>query len=435
MTRVHTAAEPAHPHSRPILSRSVTWERRGLLALVAIMPFHAFLSVWAGHLFGHQAIWQSWKEVLLIVLAALAGLIAVREPGRLRRLRNPAVYAAAGFVAVGLVVSLAAHAELKGAVFGLKTDAEFLLAMVLAWLVADRPFAGMVRRIIIVTCGAVIAFGVLQIYVLPADWLVHFGYGPQTIQPYLRVDPAIQAVRIVSTLGGPNQLGSFLLVPLCLVGWGLLRRPRVWQAIYLAAGIVVLWHTYARSAWLGAAVAAFVLIIARLPRRWRLRVVLLAMVVAAIGIQLLAAAATRNGHLQYYVLHETSHSTGVAASTDEHSAASRAGLRIAEHHLGGEGFGTAGPASFHSNHPFIPENNYLQLAIETGVAGLLLFMVVQVSTGWQLARRTVPHQLGVPLVSALIGIGTVNFFLQGWADSSTALVFWTAAGAALGAAV
>ena len=408
--------------------------RYGLLALVAIMPFHAFLSVWAGHLFGHQSLWQSWKEVLLLILTGFAAIGVFQEPARLKRLHHPAIYASLGFVVVGLVVSLAAHVSLTAVAFGLKTDTEFLLAMMLAWLASDRWLTDRLQKAVLATSGLVILFGLLQVYVLPADWLAHFGYGPATIQPYLRVDPAVKAVRILSTLGGPNQFGSFLLLPLGLVGWRFLRRPRWWQIAYLIAGLVVLWHTYARSAALGIAVVAVILLAARLPKAWRLPSLIGIVALVVAGLFLVPSALNRYPHLQYYIFHETAHNSGAAASTDEHEAASRAGLRIAEHHLGGMGLGSAGPATFHTGHPLIPEDDYLQLAIETGIIGLLLFMAIQISLGWRLTSNAVPQPLGMPLVATLVGIGVINFFLHGWADSSTALVFWTTAGAAAGAA-
>src|SRR5664279_4784435 len=109
------------------------------------MPFHAFLSVWLGSLTGHEVIIQAWKEILLIILSMLAIILIWREPTRLQRLRQPWIIAAGAFAVLAIVVTIATHPSLKAASFGAKTDLEFLLAAVLAAIVASRQF---VRRLI-----------------------------------------------------------------------------------------------------------------------------------------------------------------------------------------------------------------------------------------------------------------------------------------------
>ncbi len=422
---------PTGERADVLTQRYVRWIQGGLVALVALMPFHAFLSVWLGHLFGHETIWQSWKELLLLVLAALGLALLRREPERWHSWRNPITYATVAFAVVGLAVSLFHHQSRTVTAFGVKTDMEFLLALLLGLLVSDTALVRRLGRVITISSGAVIAFGLLQIYLLPTAWLAHFGYNAATIQPFLRVDPAIPAIRILSTLGGPNQLGSFLILPLCLVGWRFITKPRWWQPLYLAAGLIVLWHTYSRSALLGAGVAAAVLLAVRVRRSWRLPLLLLAVLVAAVVLQAATVGLTHNKTLQYYVFHETVQSTGINASTDEHALATQYGVKVVKHHPFGLGLGSAGPASFHSATPLIPENYYLQIAIETGVIGLLLFTAIELALGWRLARAPDPA-LAAPVLAALVGISVVNIFLQGWTDSSTALIFWTAAGVAIG---
>jgi O-antigen ligase len=408
------------------------WIQRGLILLVAVMPFHAFLSVWLGHMFGHQAAWQSWKEVLLLVLLAASSWQFYRKPELWRRLRTPLIYVTIGFIAVGLLVTLVARPGLTPAIYGIKTDMEFLVAMMVTMMVAQADFTARLARVIIATSAGVIGFGLLQIYALPADWLRHFGYGPTTIQPYQLVDPAVRSIRILSTLGGPNQLGSFLILPLCLVGWRLLTRPRWWQALYVLAGLIVVWHSYSRSAWLGLGVAAIVLIALRLPRRWRLPALLFATLLAAVTLSVVTTLSGRDRNLQYYLFHQTLQSTGISASTSQHISSYQNGIREARTHLLGEGLGSAGPASFHGSRPLIPEDYYLQLAIETGIAGLVLFVATEVLLALRLVRAGSTSGAAPALLAALAGISVINFALHGWADSSTALVFWTLAGAAVG---
>src|SRR5881296_1310463 len=88
------------------------WIRRGLLVLVAVMPFHAFLSVWLGHIAGHQALWQSWKELLLVILTALSAILVWRKPSRLRRFQNLFSYSLAAFSILAVLTTIIFHPPL-----------------------------------------------------------------------------------------------------------------------------------------------------------------------------------------------------------------------------------------------------------------------------------------------------------------------------------
>src|SRR4029077_15391797 len=98
--------------------RWITW---GLLVLVAVMPVHAFLSVWLGHLTGHQVFIQAWKEVLLAAMAMMASALCCREPSGLERLRQPWGGLGGLFALVALLVTIATRPPLAAIAFGLKT--------------------------------------------------------------------------------------------------------------------------------------------------------------------------------------------------------------------------------------------------------------------------------------------------------------------------
>ncbi len=413
------------------MSRAQSYLGWGLTAIVAIMPFHAFLSVWAGHLLGHQAIWQGWKEVLILILVALAAQYVWHQPRRLDAIREPVALLIGVFAGIAIIVTALTHPSLRAAAFGLKTDLEFLIIFVIAELVADDALRKRLTTTVLISSAVVIAFGLMQVFLLPRDFLTQFGYGPHTVTPFQIVSPELPAVRILSTLGGPNQLGSFLILPLSIIWWRLLRRPRWWQLIYLLAGGVVLFHTYSRSAWLGLIVSLGVITAMRLPKRWRIAGAIGSLATAAILVSTLLAISGSHKLLQQYLLHQSFSAVPTDGSTNQHAGSLRDGYRLLIAHPFGLGLGAAGPASFHGSHPIIPENYYLQIGIETGFAGLLVFIALQIGLGIKLMRRANIWS-AVPLLGTLAGISVVNLFLHGWADSSTALVFWTLAGIAAG---
>jgi O-antigen ligase len=281
--------------------------------------------------------------------------------------------------------------------------------------------------------GVVIAFGLLQAFVLPRDFLANFGYGPNTIQPFLTVDPVLHSFRILSTLGGPNQLGSFLILPICLVVAMLVSKPKWWHPPFLLGALVVEWFTYSRSALLGLIVAVGITLILGLPKKIQILVAAFLVLASILGVIAIKSNLNATNNLQYYVLHGSVKNTGVKDSTDLHLDALHSALTEAGKTPLGRGLGAAGPASFHSNKPDITENYYLQLAIETGLVGLVLFVGIITATGLELIPRMRANISAAPVLAALVGISVVNLFLHGWADSSTALTFWAYAGAIIGA--
>src|SRR5690606_9046343 len=100
--------------------------------------------------------------------------------------------------------------------------------------------------------------GLLQMFLLPADFLKHLGYGPDTILSYQAVDNNPDFPRMHSTLRGAIPLGAYLIPVglLLVVAWQKLKDRRIWVTAVLAATGVLLFGTHSRSAWLGAALAA-----------------------------------------------------------------------------------------------------------------------------------------------------------------------------------
>ncbi|HSX00860.1 MAG TPA: hypothetical protein VLF67_01345 [Candidatus Saccharimonas sp.] len=403
----------------------------GLLVLLALMPFHAFLSVWLGSLTGHEAVIEAWKEVLLLVLAGAGAVLAATDPATRQRLNQPLVWLVAAYGAAGLLASWLGHPGWTALAFGLKTDYEFLLAFLLALIVAERRF---IRAAIKVTLGAgamVIVFGLLQATILPVNFLAQFGYSSATVVPYQTVGGSPDLIRFASTLGGPNQLGSYLIIILALglaIGW----RYRHWWLLGLTfAGGFVLLGTHSRAAWAGAALAAAVVAIGLLPASHRRAgtavIAALGAVLGAALIWLLHISQT----LRHYLLHGAP-ADGALSSDAEHVQSLASGGYAVESGPLGHGLGTAGPAVFHTGQGIIIENYYLQIGYEAGWLGLGLLIALITATAGILMRRTTHHPAALALLAALAGISLDALVLPAWTDSTTALVFWVLAGAIIG---
>ncbi len=404
--------------------------RWGLLGIVVLMPFHAFLTTWAGDDFGNRAVWQAWKEAVLAATAISVAWMALRKPSVRERLNDKSILAAATFAIIAVLVTLAAQPGWREALYGAKTDFAFIVAFAVAIAVAGRSLRNQLVAAILAGSAIVSAFGLLQILVLPNDFLTRFGYGAGTIPPFLHAGET--GVRILSTLGGPNQLGSYLILPICLTVALMIRGLRWWQPLLLPAQVAVMWFTFSRSAWLGLAAGLAITIIMSLPRDRRLIAAAALAAIILTGTALTAARLQTDPELQYYVLHGPAIDTPEETSTELHQVALMEGVRKTADQPLGQGLGTAGPASFYGDEPFIPESYYLQLAIEAGIAGLLAFLAMQLLVARQLFGLASRVPAAPAFLGALAGISIVNLFLHGWADSSTALIYWIAAGAVIG---
>ncbi len=411
------------------MEHRLEWVGRGIAVLAAVMPFHAFLVIWAGHVFGHQAVFQAWKEVLILIMSF--AVIAWLARGRhWRELDKPVNRLAAAFIGVALIVSLWHQPFSTTWWFGVKTDLVFVGLFILAQVPASRQLKLRLGKIILITGAIVAALAILQVTLISPNLLRQLGYGPTTIQPIQAIDPAIKAVRAFSTLGGPNQLGAFLILPLCFVTALIWRRRRWWQLPLGGLLLAALYVSYSRSAWIGALAGIWLVGLWELKRR---RALYLVVSLALAGAALAAVVGLSRSHpnLRYYWQHADN--ATVTGSTAAHFEAIKRSTDIVRQQPLGLGLGSAGPASFHGANTLITENYYLQIAIETGLAGLVLFLAFEAAVAQQLWQRRNDHGLAIPLLATLAGVSIVDLFLHGWADSTLALVFWATAGVVIGA--
>jgi hypothetical protein len=407
----------------------------GLLLLLALMPFHAFLSVWLGSLTGHQTIIQAWKEVLLAVLSLLALVLVIRQPARLAILKQPWVLAAGVFALIAGLVTIANPVSPLVVIYGLKTDFEFLVAAVLAALVVSRLF---IRRALIVVLaggGIVGLFAILQLSVLPPDFLRLFGYGEGTIEPYQYLLGNYEgSLRFPATLGGPNQLGTYLILPLVLGLAYFLSRRKMSGLVVAILSLVGIAASYSRGAWLGAATALVIMSLGITPAAWRKRLVLgfgmlVILTLAAIPSLLAPGSPGREAIVSSPLI---SHERG-SYSDSAHLLSLQNGTQYVMERPAGHGLGTAGPATFRSGDAtHIIESWYLQIGYETGLAGLLAYLGIIAGLCYALFCHRTYRPAARATAAAVLGVSVTAIVLPSWADTTTALVTWTLAGALAG---
>jgi O-antigen ligase len=342
------------------------------------------------------------------------------------------------YVAVQIIWGLVAFhrhdVNEKALGYGWIVDLRLFLFFLIVWAVALRTarLHSQWRKLVLWPAAIVVVFGILQVFVLPKDFLAHFGYGPATISPYETINHNSHYIRIASTLRGANPLGAYLIVPISALTVLIIRGRRNWQTISLFVGsLIVLFFSFSRSAWIGAAISIVAVVLIG-TRSKTLRKILLYICAGLIVVAAIITISLRNNaRFENIVFHTQAHSQESQSSDKGHASALAGGIHQVIHEPLGRGPGSAGPASEYNNHPArIAENFYIQIGQETGWLGLLLFVTINAGVGYLLwlGRKS---SLALALFASLLGLSLVNMLSHAWADDTLAYVWWGLAGIAI----
>lgn len=409
------------------------------MLVIALIPFHAFLTVWLSSLTGHYTALRLWKEVILLVgVIGVLYLMMADHKIRSHTLSRRLVWLIIAYIALnigwGLFAYLQNDVSLKAFAYGCLLNTRFLIFFLVVWALALRTQRLRKRwqPLVLYPAAIVVIFGLLQVFVLPNNFLGHFGYGLHTIEPYETINNNQNYIRIASTLRGANPLGAYLLIPISVLVTLIIRGRRGWQYIVLlAASLTALCFSFSRSAWLGTAVTvSFIVLIGLRSRRLKLGLAVAACVVL-LAVGSVAVVWRNNVHFQNVFLHTQTNSTSKVSSNDDHVSALNRGLEDIERDPLGIGTGTAGPASVYTEgSPRIAENYYVQIGQELGILGLGLFLLINLGVGYLLWMRR-SDALALALLASLIGISVINLLSHAWTDDTLAYLWWGLAGIAM----
>lgn len=409
------------------------------IVILLLMPLHAFLTVWGSSLIGHYTALRLWKEALLVLIFfGLVYLVIADRTIRGNTLSRLLVWLILLYGLINIIWGFVAYrhqaVSLKALGYGLIVDLRFPAFFLVTWSIALRTnrLRAVWQRLILWPALVVVVFGLLQALVLPYNFLSHFGYSADKIPPYETINSNIHYIRIASTLRGANPLGAYLLVPLSTLAVLVVRGRRSWSYIVFTLGSLgVLYFSFSRSAWVGAALSVAVIALLQLrSRRAKLWLLATAGAVTIIGAGLYGGLRNNTG-FENLVFHTQTHSSIKTTSDQNHATALKSGLHDMLHNPFGSGPGTAGPASIYNNHPpRIAENYYIQIGQETGLLGLLVFLLINAGVAYLLwLRRSDP--LALSLFASLIGISFIGLLSHVWADDTLAYVWWGLAGIAM----
>jgi hypothetical protein len=368
--------------------------------------------------------------VAALILAALGG--PRRDRGsRLESVATAYIALAGLFVVLpALVGGVLYDIPLQARIVGWRTAC---LGLVLLLAVRRLELPDRWRRWVIgavVVTGAVMGFGALWNGLLPHSFdafSVRWLHVRQYQIDILGSRSSSQSVLVPATgsLGTDFRAGSFLYDPLnasfyLLIPFGLLAArfsSRAQPAGLLAFGLVSagILLSGTRSSVLAALVATLVLVLrsggaAQAARTAVVLVVLAVLVAGGLGATFRERLGTS--------------SRGDTYSTQQHHVLSTKALEDVIRNPLGRGLGTAPGVGkrFAVQGRVTSENFYLQVGIETGVMGILLFasaLALSLVAGWH--SRSV---VGMGVLVAGVALGISGLFLHTWEDLSVSLTYW-----------
>ncbi len=432
----------------------VSWFRPkwAFYLLLVLIPFHAFfLTGLAAYLHltpVQDDLLAGWKEIILTVLVVKIIWHSAKSKKFPFKIIVVDKLIFVLFILALITIPFLTK-NFSTAIWGLRYDFEMFLIYFISRSFVWQKIEIKKAVAIVATCGLVVAIlAILQATALPKDFLTHFGYSAnpnwQAGQPL----PAFQQIggtnitRVQSTLAGPNQLGSYLLIllPLALTFLWYFKNPKakLTMAIYLAIFSGALFFTYSRSAWLGAAailVAFFIIIL----NKKQLSYFVATLAILSIAGWLIFKNLLTDKFINIFLEHQ--------GSTPERISRLGQSLQILFKHPFGIGIGKAGLASLKNSATSVTltEDWYLQVGVELGLAGLLIYLVII----WQFfknlwlkfkkpftrfknsAKQNSDQVLSLALFLALVGLSVHSLFLHTWSDITTVLTFWLLVGIAV----
>ena len=403
-----------------------------IAGILVLLPFHAVFTTWIGSNVQNLDLIRIWKEIILFAVTPLAFWVGWKQPKLKKWLTESWIVRLFGiYILLHLIVGAwalkAGNLSAEALIYSLIINLRFIGFFIICYLAASssKVLKDNWRSILLIPAGIVIFFGLIQKFLLPYDFLRHFGYGPSTIPAYQTVDSNIDYRRIQSTLRGANPLGAYLvlIIPALL----LLIKSEFLKVAALASAFIVLFFTYSRSAWVGTVIAIGIILLWSIRRVKKLPWILGA-VLTCVTVGFLLAS--NNQAAEKTILHSNDSSVSESSNSVRLDSLKRGASDIIHEPLG-RGPGTAGPASTRNDQSArISENYYLQIGQEVGVVGMILFAGINVLVGLELWKRK-NEVLPRILLASLAGLTFVDMLSHAWTDDTLCYLWWGFAGIAL----
>ncbi len=397
-------------------------------ALFVLVPFHAAFVTIVGSQIDFKPVLQTWKELLIGVIVVL-GFVAY--------LRDKTIFAfdrinilAISIIVLSLIVSAFARPEAPVLLAGIKTNLVVLFLFLAVQAVAKKFTKDKLEKIILIPAVIVGLIAILQPLIFTPSILTRIGYGTSSIEAGQYIEGSQSMLRVFSTLGGPNQLGAYLLIPLILCLTLALRQKNWLWLIGFVGFCWPLYMTFSRSAWLGAIAGCLVVVLICFNKKIQLAVLASVIVVGLSGVIFVSQVniCTQFSTINTLLLHGDCSSGTLTGSDFQRLTSQKTGLDSVLAKPAGQGLGSAGPASFFGGTPLITENWYLQIAIEIGLVGLGLYIafIAMIASKMYISSQSNSSDsiMSAFLFAVICGLAISSLFLHTLADSTLSILLF-----------
>jgi hypothetical protein len=425
------------------LQRAEKWAYYLAYAFVLYMPLHIFLSQSLSLITGGLDIWKAAKDIIMVLAVFPLLFIAYKQGALKDRFFKKFAALGAGYVLIYFLFLIFdknadTTSAITGSVYNTRILGYFLLGYVVANARDGSRYVRSLLKALLVMCGIVAAFGVLQ-YFLPKDFLTHFGYSvDRGVKPMFFIDDKPDFPRVMSTLRDPNSLGAFLAFPIAYSVYFLFikKGKQAYKVLsdnglkaLLFVSTVCLFLTFSRSGLITAVASTSALLLVTVKKKGALVKKLAP--VATILLLVIASLlfVFRN---TYTVQNVLLHADASTVQEDPNELRLSLGKKVADHikdYPFGEGPGTAGLVSISNpKGTQLTENYYLQIAYEVGIFGFLLYVAIFALVLVHLfgAKNT----LSTVVLATGLGIAVFSMLNHSWSNEGLALQWWLLAGMA-----
>ena len=393
--------------------------------------------------------WKAAKDVLVFAVSPLLLYAAYKQKLHKDRTFKILLGLGAGYALLhGLYLLFDknddTYSALVGTIFNTRLLAYLLLGYVTGAAALGKRYAKIITTAALLIAGAVALFGVLQ-YFLPHDLLTHIGYTlDRGVKPLFYIDDKPNLPRVMSTLKDPNSFGAYLILPLLLSVFALMK-PAVNRAVFIrplrrevltaiaavCAGSLVL--TFSRGALIALLCSGLTILSIvsggsayRWAQKYKLVLLVFAIIVGFVAIKL------SNTYLVQNLVFHADQSTVLADPNELRVQILSRVTREIEHTPLGHSPGSAGLVSI--NNPrgtVLTEDYYLQIAYEVGWLGLALFLAILAVLALALYQNR-RDPLAVVLLATLVGCAFYSLLIHLWSNETVALQWWLLTGVCLG---
>jgi len=416
------------------------------LGLLAYIPFHILISTYIGVQIGGFELMKILKDIILIV-GFVAALIALLAESKFFKIFQDRIVWLIGVYAV-LTLALPFfrrpefQAEVVGIVYNLRFFVFFVYAMSLTLLFTDN-IKRLATRIALYAGVIVASFGVIQYFFLPERFFSALGYSKANgVLPAFYLDDKPNLHRIMSSVRYSNSLGSYFIFISALLLSGLTKFKKLVSRKRYIYGFIVttlaIFLTFSRSALLGFIVSCATFIGLYISKRFGLflwikkhKTILLIIPLSAI---LLFAGynSIKNTYLFKNVVFHADESTVIEDPNELRVIFWKQAVKDIERNPVGYGPGSAGFASIKNikQKVIFTENYYLQVGMEVGVVGLLLFSAIELTIIYRLIRLyfSTNNLVVLALIASFAGLALSNAFAHIWFNEAVAYTWWGLAG-------